>query len=80
MMIERADHCMNLLEVKFHDKEFVVSKDYEQELREKIAIFREQTRTRKSIFVTMLSAFGVKKNEHYLSIVTNQLLIDDLFT
>jgi uncharacterized protein len=80
MMIERADNCMNLLEVKFHDKEFVVSKDYEQELREKVAIFKEQTRTRKSIFVTMLSAFGVKKNEHYLSVVTNQLLIDDLFT
>ena len=80
MMIERADNCMNLLEVKFHDKEFVISKNYEQELREKVAIFREQTRTRKSIFVTMLSAFGVKKNEHYLSVVTNQLLIDDLFT
>lgn len=42
---------------QFHDKEFVVSKNYEQELREKAAIFREQTRTRKSIFVTMLSAF-----------------------
>lgn len=80
MIIERADNCMNLLEVKFHDKEFVVSKNYEQELREKVAIFREQTRTRKSIFVTMLSAFGVKKNEHYLAVVTNQLLIDDLFT
>jgi uncharacterized protein len=80
MMIERADNCMNLLEVKFHDKEFVISKEYEQELREKVAIFREQTNTRKSIFVTMLSAFGVKKNEHYLSVVTNQLLIDDLFS
>ncbi len=80
MMIERADNCMNLLEVKFYDKEFVISKDYEQELREKVAIFREQTRTRKSIFVTMLSAYGVKRNEHYLSVVTNQLLIDDLFT
>jgi uncharacterized protein len=80
MMIERADNCMNLLEIKFHDKEFVVSKEYEQALSEKVAIFREQTRTHKNIFVTMLSAFGVKKNEHYLSVVTNQLLIDDLFT
>lgn len=80
MMIERADNCMNLLEVKFYDQEFVVTKSYEQELREKVAIFREQTRTRKSIFVTMLSAYGVKKNEHYLSVVTNQLLIDYLFT
>jgi uncharacterized protein len=80
MMIERADNCMNLLEIKFYDKEFVVSKEYEKELREKIATFREQTKTQKNIFVTMLSAFGVKRNEQYLSIVTNQLLIDDLFT
>ncbi len=80
MMIERADNCMNLLEIKFHDKEFVISKDYEQALSEKVAIFKEQTHTSKSIFVTMLSVFGVKKNEHYLSVVTNQLQIDDLFT
>jgi uncharacterized protein len=79
MVIERADNCINLLEAKFHDKEFIISKNYEQELREKVAIFKEQTRTRKSIFITMLSAFGVKKNEHCLSVVTNQLLIDDLF-
>ena len=80
LMIERADNCMNLLEVKFYDQEFVVTKSYEQELREKVAIFKEQTRSRKSVFVSMLSVFGVKKNAHYLSVVTNQLLIDDLFT
>jgi uncharacterized protein len=80
MMIERADNCINLVEVKFYDQEFVVSKNYEQELREKVATFKEQTRTRKSIFITMLSVFGVKKNEHYLSVVTNQLLLDDLFS
>jgi uncharacterized protein len=80
LMIERADNCMNLLEVKFHDQEFVVSKSYEQELREKVATFREQTRTRKTIFITMLTVFGVKKNEHYLTAVTNQLLLDDLFS
>jgi hypothetical protein len=35
---------------------------------------------KKNVFITMLSVFGVKKNEHYLMVVTNQLLIDDLFT
>jgi uncharacterized protein len=56
---------------QFHDKEFVVSKDYEQELREKVAIFREQTRTRKSIFVTMLlSEMSNKKTDFALNIIS----------
>jgi uncharacterized protein len=46
----------------------------------KATIFKEKTRSKKNVFITMLTVFGVKKNEHYLMSVTNQLLIDDLFT
>ncbi len=80
MAIDRADNCINILEAKFHNEEFVVTEEYEKQLRRKAHIFKEKTRTRKNIFITMLSVFGVKKNEHYLSVVTNQLLLEDLFT
>jgi hypothetical protein len=36
---------------KFQDKEFIISKDDEQELREKVAIFRVRIRTKKSILL-----------------------------
>jgi uncharacterized protein len=80
LIIDRADNCMNLLEVKFYNDEFEVTNSYAQQLRRKISIFKRKTQTKKNIFITMLSVYGVKKNAHYLGIVTNQLLIDDLFT
>jgi uncharacterized protein len=80
LVIDRDDNCINVLEVKFYNEEFVVTEEYERQLRRKAYTFQTKTRTRKNIFITMLSVFGVKKNMHYLSAVTNQLLIEDLFT
>jgi uncharacterized protein len=80
LMIERADNCINMLELKFHNKEFVISKAYEQEMREKVATFKNRAKLRKGVFVTMLSVYGVAKNQHYLSVVNNQIMLDDLFT
>jgi uncharacterized protein len=79
MIIDRADNCVNILEVKFHNTEFEVSETYGRQLLHKATIFKEQTGTKKNVFITLLSVFGVKKNEHYLMAVSNQLLLDDLF-
>jgi uncharacterized protein len=80
MIIDRADNCVNILEVKFYNTEYEVSETYARQLLHKATIFQERTRLKKNVFITMLTVFGVKKNEHYLMAVTNQLLIDDLFT
>jgi uncharacterized protein len=70
---------VNILEVKFHDTEYEVTEAYARQLLDKAAIFKQHTRLKKNIFITMLTVSGVKKNEHYLMAVTNQLLINDLF-
>lgn len=80
LVIDRADNCINLLEVKFHNKEFEMSQEYAQQLEQKLIVFKNKTKTPKAVFITMLSVVGVKKNQHYLSVVTNQLLLEDLFT
>jgi uncharacterized protein len=80
MIIDRADNCVNILEIKFYNTEYEVSESYARQLLHKATIFQERTRLKKNVFITMLTVFGVKKNEHYLMAVTNQLLIDDLFT
>jgi uncharacterized protein len=79
LVIDRADNVINLLEAKFYDDEFVVTEEYAKQLRRKVHVFTSRTKTRKAVFITMLSVFGVQKNKHYLGIVTNQLLLDDLF-
>jgi uncharacterized protein len=79
LIIDRADNCINLFELKFYDTEFELTKAYAEQLRQKIALFKQHTRTRKNVFLTLLTAYGANKNAHYLSTVTNQLTLEDLF-
>ncbi|RLD22531.1 MAG: ATP-binding protein [Bacteroidetes bacterium] len=79
LLIDRADGVINLCEIKFHDSEFVISKKYAKALREKRTIFRQSTRTRKTVFVTMITPYGIKPNQHSGSVVQNEVTIDHLF-
>lgn len=79
LVIDRSDNCINLFELKFYNQPYEITKDYAQQLQQKIAVFKAQTATKKNVFLTFLTSFGVKQNKYYLSVVTNQLVIDDLF-
>ena len=79
LVIDRADKCINLCEMKYSDVEFVIDKAYVEKLHNKRQVFREQTETTKTLFTTMVTTYGVKKNAHYLSVIDNQLTMDDLF-
>ncbi|TAH02013.1 MAG: ATP-binding protein [Sphingobacteriales bacterium] len=78
-IIDRNDNCINVLELKFYDTIFELTKNYSQQLGEKVQIFKEKNKVKKNVFITLLTANGVKKNQYYLSTITNQLIIDDLF-
>lgn len=79
MMIDRADNCINLCEIKYCSAEFTIDKEYAKALKNKKDVFKERTKTRKTLFTTMITTYGVKENEHYLSVVDNQLTIDALY-
>ena len=79
LVIDRTDNCINLFELKFNSKTFEISKAYADQLQQKIEVFKTQAKTNKNIFLTLLTASGVSKNKYYLSVVTNQLTLDDLF-
>ena len=78
-IIDRDDNCINLFELKFHDTELEMTSQYAKQLHQKIQVFKSNTRTRKNIFLTLLTVYGAIKNKHYLSAVTNQLMVEDLF-
>jgi predicted AAA+ superfamily ATPase len=79
LIIDRADNCINLFELKFHSVPFSINKKYAEQLRIKKQVFIDQTQTKKNIFLTFLTPFGVEKNKYYLSEVNQQLLLEDLF-
>lgn len=79
LVIDRKDHVINLFEIKFYDTTFTISKNYAQNLREKMRIFKETTGTSKQIFWIFLTTFGVNENEHNRSIITQELTMDAFF-
>jgi uncharacterized protein len=79
LIIERADHCINLCEIKYCHSEFVIDKAYAEKLEHKKQQFQAATKTKKALFTTMITPYGVIINKHYLTAVQNQLTMDDLF-
>ena len=66
--------------MKFSINDFTIDKKYAEELRNKIGIFKQETKTRKSLFLTMITTFGLNKNSHAASLVQNDLTMDVLFS
>ncbi len=78
MLIDRADNVINLCEIKFTTEKFIITADYADNIRNKVAIFRQETGTKKSIYVTMITTYGIVENQ-YSGLVQNQLTAEDLF-
>ncbi|MBR0073610.1 MAG: ATP-binding protein, partial [Bacteroidales bacterium] len=78
LLIDRADRVINLCEIKFSNKEFVIDKSYEEKLRQRIEIIRELTKNKKNIHLTFVTTFGLKSNA-YSNRVQKSLSMNDLF-
>jgi hypothetical protein len=79
LLIDRADHCINICEMKFSLHEFIITKPYAAELERKLKVFREQIKTRKTLFLTMITSFGVKSNGYKINLVQRELKMEALF-
>lgn len=78
LLIDRRDQVINLCEMKFSMHPFSIDKKYAENLRNKIGHFKEATNTRKTIFLTMVTTYGIADNR-YAGMVRNDLTMDALF-
>ena len=79
LLIDRNDHVINLCEMKFYEAELTINKSMAVDLRNKISVFKRATNTRKQVFLTMITTFGIKENKNSLGLVDVSLTMDDLF-
>jgi uncharacterized protein len=79
LLLDRRDRCINICEMKFATDEFTITKKYADELRQKKTVFEEKTKTRKTIFLTMITTYGVTNNTYYQNLIENEVTMDDLF-
>jgi len=79
LLIDRTDNCINLCEIKYSNKIYSITKDYAKNLANKITVFSEKSKTKKQIFLTMITTMGIKKNIWSEDLVSSEILLADLF-
>lgn len=78
LLIERADHLINLCEIKYSQSPYTITKEEELHIRTRMADFVEETGVRHGILPTLITTFGIRPNVHS-AIAQVQLTMDDLF-
>jgi len=77
LVIDRADRIINLCEIKFAKGPFEIDRSYDLSLRDKIEIFRRETKTRKALHLTMITTYGIKPGK-YSGLVQSEAILDEL--
>lgn len=78
LVIDRKDQLINLVEIKFALDEYEINKSYDEKLRKKLNEFQKATKTKKSLWTTMLTTYGIKQNK-YSGNVQKSIVMDELF-
>lgn len=78
LIIDRKDQVINLCECKFYGAEFKITKEYAAKIRNRKHAFMEATQTKKTVFNTWISSYGLQKNEYYHEVVDAELTVEDL--
>jgi len=79
LIIDRADRIINICEMKFYTTEYVIDKSYAKNLQQKKDVFNERIKPKKTLFLTMITTFGVKENNYFDELIQQSLTMDVLF-
>lgn len=78
MIIDRADNIVNMCEMKYTISPYSISASYLAELNRRRTRYQQEVAPRKSILLTMVSAFGIVNNAQ-ASEINSIITLDDLF-
>jgi AAA+ ATPase superfamily predicted ATPase len=79
LVIKRNDHWINLCEMKFYNSEYKIGKNEFENLKNKVEKFKNETGTKDAVVITMMTTYGVQKNEYFHQIVENNFTMEILF-
>jgi AAA+ ATPase superfamily predicted ATPase len=79
MLIDRSDNSINICEMKFYATEFELSKKEADELRTRREFFRTKTQTKKYLINTLVTTYGLQKNEPSAGVIDKVVVSDSFF-
>lgn len=79
LLFDRSDDSITICEIKYSEQPFILTKEYVGILKQKISVFKEQTRTKKQLFLAFVSATGLKNNYYADDMVSGLVTLNDFF-
>lgn len=79
LLFDRSDKVITLCEIKFSENPFAINKDYAKKIMNKCDVFMRRTKTQKQVFMTLITASGLKENLYSEDLVDGVVVLDDLF-
>ena len=78
MVLARKDNVVNLCEMKFYSDLYKLDKENFLKVNRRANAVKEKISKKASIRNTLVTTYGIYKNE-YSSVFTNVITLDDLF-
>lgn len=79
LLIDRADGIINLCEMKYCEGAFTITKNIAENLEKKRLVYKTIMNIPKTVFITMITPNGIRENDHYKRLVTDQVTLNDFF-
>ncbi|MBO4337212.1 MAG: ATP-binding protein [Lachnospiraceae bacterium] len=78
LIIQRKDNVVNMCEMKFYSEDFTVDKEYDELLRHRQNLLKENLPRKSMIHNTLITTYGIRDNEYRWSF-DNVINMNDLF-
>lgn len=79
LLIDRDDNVINICEMKFYNAPYPLDKKYGLEIATKKNAFTNSTNTKKNVYITFITTYGLVNNQYKKQFVTNELTMEHLF-
>jgi uncharacterized protein len=67
MLIDRADKAITIVEIKYSNAPYAISKADDEQIRNRVGILYDATNKRKAIFTAMITMYGIAQNMYQFS-------------
>jgi hypothetical protein len=79
LLFDRNDDAITICEIKYTEQPFVFTKEYVLTLKQKLQVFKEQTKTKKQLFLAIISANGIKNNFYAEDLISGVVTLENFF-
>ncbi len=79
LVFQRPDQAITLCEIKYTEKPFSITKAYAKILENKISTFQDVTKTSQQIFMSLISAKGLRDNAYSEKLLQHVVTLEDFF-